>query len=78
MKPETLASITDYIDHGVPTGTFLTAVLSNDLATAVMRADPDNLASLKEIVQHLYWNSPSTAHGSPEKVKAWIKEKRMK
>ena len=50
--PETTqAGIMRYVEHGVKPGSFLTAVLSNDLYNATGRADQQNLAALPTIVR---------------------------
>lgn len=62
-----------YVDHGVPTGSFLLAVLSNDLFEAVARADEYNQLALVEICRYIHDYTPNTCHGSPERVAAWLK-----
>jgi hypothetical protein len=66
------ASLTGYIERGVPVGDFLTAVLENNLSEACGRADDENLANLPAYVAYLYNEAPSQCHGSPEKVRAWL------
>lgn len=61
-----------YILHGIPPGSFLTAVLSNDLMGALGKADEDNRVALHAYGMFLYNDAPSPCHGSPEKVRAWI------
>ena len=73
MIPElTLDSIKRYIESGIPTGSFLEAVLCNDLAAAVARADQWNLSALPAIVGYLYSECPRECWGSLETVNAWI------
>jgi len=60
--------------HRLP-GEFLQAVLKNDLANAVGRADEANMLMLREWMQLLYNFTPMMCFGSPEKVETWIKEK---
>jgi hypothetical protein len=62
----------NYIAGRRPVGSFLTAVLSNDLAGAVVRADPGNKFALPEIVLFLHNYAPSPCWGSPEAVEAWL------
>jgi hypothetical protein len=57
-----------------PTGSFLHAVLENNLLEAAQRADPHNRFCLAEIVLFLYHNCPERAWGSPAKVAAWLAE----
>ena len=72
MKQATLDDLNRYVEHRVPTGGFLTAVLENNLLEAVGRAGHDNIRDLVEIVSHVYNNMPSSCWGSPAKVKAWL------
>ena len=65
-------SLQRYVDHGVPTGSFLQAVLENDLKESFARADDDNRDALFEIVNHCYNEIPGNCWGSPEKVEAWL------
>lgn len=64
----------NYIEHGIPVGDFLTAVLENDFMEAVTRCDATNRAALREYAIFLHQEAPREAHGSPEAVKAWIKK----
>jgi len=61
-----------YINNKIPTGGFLHAVLSNDLAEACMRADSLNKHRLFEIVSYIYNNLPIDSWGSNEKVDKWL------
>lgn len=72
MKPQTVESLENYRDYGIPTGDFLSAVLTNDLLRAVHHGDYENLRDLVEIVRYLYNDFPADCWGSKEKVKAWI------
>ncbi len=56
---------------GQPTGDFLFALLSNDLADTVGRADPESLATLRELVRFVRTCTPPLCHGSRAAVKAW-------
>jgi hypothetical protein len=53
-------------------GSFLTAVLENDLAGAVGQADWQNIEVLPAIVAFVYRNLPSPCWGSKDKVEAWL------
>lgn len=70
-------SINDYVYLGVPTGSFLAAVLSNDLKESIGRADDTNLVALPHIVAYLYNEIPAALWGSPTKVAAHIEAKRL-
>lgn len=62
-----------YIEHGVPPGSFLTALLSNDLRGTFERADDDNRRCIENYVRFLYNYGPSECWGSPAKFEAWCK-----
>ena len=66
-------SIDRYVYHRIPPGGFLEAVLSNDFKGAVGRADDTNIKYLKQYALYVCNCMPSTAQGSHEKVKAWLK-----
>ena len=59
-------------------GDFLRAVLENDLAGAVSRADPENLAALKDIVTYVHTELPALSHGSPADCTAWQRRWRQR
>lgn len=61
-----------YVTQRRPMGSFLTAVLENNLAEAIGRADESSLANLFLIVAHVYNELPSTCWGSSAKVSAWL------
>ena len=73
IPPLILRGLERYRDERIPVGPFLTAVLENNLSEAVVRADPDSYAALREIVQWVYWEMPAPAWGSPAHVAAWLK-----
>lgn len=66
-------SIDAYANAGVPVGSFLRAVLENDLMEAFGRADDMNRRDLFEIVRYCRWEISGECWGSPEKVAAWLK-----
>lgn len=61
-----------YRDQGAPVGGFLTSLLSGDFRTAMARADDTNVWLLPVYGAFLFNKFPSTAHGSPENVAAWL------
>lgn len=65
-----------WIERGVPPGSFLMAVLENNLHEAVGRADAENLANLPAYCGYLYNEAPSPCWGSPQKVRAWAESMR--
>lgn len=61
-----------YLGNGIEPGSFLYAVLTNNLKEAVGRADDINIRYLPNIVSYCYNKIPSGAWGSQEKVEAWM------
>ena len=72
LPPHTAIQIERYVDGHQTPGDFVKAVFENNLATAVMRADPVNLEALKQIVSYVFWETPGECRGSSENVKAWL------
>src|SRR5678815_4010117 len=62
-----------YVLERIPTGSFLRAVLENDLADACSRAaDPLTAISLHRIIAWLRVAAPEECWGSRERVAAWL------
>lgn len=74
----TLAGLKRYIDHGIPTGSFLRAVLTNDLFEAFAQADQTNRYAMFDIVGWIYDKAPSKCHGSEKAYKDWIEMHKIK
>ena len=53
-------------------GSFTKSVLENDLRKAVLGADPESLANLKNIVLYVVNEIPAPCWGSPEKMEKWV------
>jgi hypothetical protein len=64
-------SLAQYVKFGGPLGHFLDAVVTNDLAEAVGRADETNRQALPGLVMFLYNRVPSDCWRTPEKVARW-------
>lgn len=62
-----------YLEHRIAPGSFLRAVLENDLMGAVGHADEESARELKALVQWLWQEMPSNLWGSKERVAAWLK-----
>lgn len=62
-----------YIEMGVEPGSFLSAILCNDLREAIARADHINIHRIPDIVNFLYNYAPGQCWGSPAKFEAWMK-----
>jgi hypothetical protein len=70
-----MGGIKRYIEHGIKPGSFLRAVIQNDLREAVGAADDENMANLPAYVAYFYNEAPSDCWGSPENMEAWIERK---
>ena len=64
----------NYVVHHIRPGSFLQALISNDLFAAASKADDVNKDHLYEYVVFFYNWSPGACWGSPEKMEAWIKQ----
>lgn len=65
------AGMERWVEHGIPPGTFLKAVLENNLVTALATADGDSRLALDRIAQFVHWGLPHDCHGSRDRCKAW-------
>jgi len=72
IRDEMMDGLIRYIEHGIPPGHFLSAVLTNDLSEAVSRADEQNLANLPAYIGFLYNEAPSGCWGSPKHFNEWM------
>ena len=62
----------NYLVHGYEPGSFFTAVLANDFASAVQRSHPANtIEALKHLVGWMRDAMPTMAQGSYEAVNEW-------
>jgi len=61
-----------YLEHGIEPGSFMMAVLTNNLKEAFARADHLNKHYIGNIVSYCYNEIPGAAWGSPENVEAWM------
>lgn len=61
--------VTRYFKEKIEPGGFLTAVLRNDLAGALGRADPQSIEELPGLVFWLTYYAPRCQWGSKENVK---------
>lgn len=64
-----------YLEKGIRPGSFLTAVLENNLVESIAQADSINQTWIKNWANFLYNEMPIVSWGSKEKVNAWIKNK---
>jgi len=56
IPEHTAQSLIDYVEHGWQPGSFLTAVLENDLGGAAFRADMENKLCLANIAMIVRWS----------------------
>ena len=70
-------SVKAYLEEGIKPGSFLTAILENNLTESIARADSVNLANLINWARFLYDELPMGCWGSKEKVKKWIEIKQL-
>ena len=64
--------LVEYLVTRRPVGGFLTAVLSNDLTSACVKADPTSLARIADVVKFLVNFAPPSAWGSESIVASWL------
>jgi hypothetical protein len=70
-----LDAVAGYVDDHYPVGSFLQAVISNDLFRAVSKADDLNRDRLVNYVAFFYNYAPASCWGSPEAYASWVKER---
>lgn len=75
--PESLrGGMKRYFEHGIEPGSFLMAVLENNLMEAFLCADEGNRARMLEIAYWLYNEVPIGTFKSPEKCRAYMRRVR--
>lgn len=67
-------SIIAYMETGRPVGSFLSAVLNNDLRLAIWNADNNNKHRLFEYVLFFYNHCPVGSWGHENATRDWPKE----
>lgn len=63
--------VRNYIEGGQIPGSFLLALVSNDLFGAYRTADQQNLHAMRQWIDWFYNHSPAGCSGSKENVEAW-------
>ena len=66
--------IVRYIDDRIRPGSFLTAIICNDLTKAVDKADDENIKNLPAYVGYFYNEAPAGCWGSVRAFKNWLKK----
>ena len=69
----TIDALARYVDHGLRPGSFLSAVINNDLREAIIRADQWNRPVIHDIVHLLFNHAPSRSWGYAGAVEDWVK-----
>jgi hypothetical protein len=69
IPESTLETLLNYRDHRLQPGSFVRAVLANDLFKAMERGDAESIAALPEIVKFIYWEFPGNIWGSFEAIR---------
>ena len=64
-----------YAENGIHPGSFLTAVLRNDLQQAFQCADDQNTAAMKQWVGWMTWHLPACAWKTEENIQKWMQER---
>ena len=65
---EAKEAIDRYVKHKMAPGSFIKAILDNDLMAAVSHGDEESLANLPEIARYVFNRIPGSAWGSKEAV----------
>lgn len=76
VPAHTRESIVNYLEHGYEPGSFMYAVIENDLKSAFSSADNINSQCLKSIVCWFYNFCPASAWGRYGVVNEWIENSR--
>ena len=74
-NPGSVQGMQLYFEHGIMPGSFLSALLCNDLLLACGKADDMNRHLLFEHVAWLFNEAPAAAYGSPAACKRWCETK---
>jgi hypothetical protein len=70
-----LPGLARYLARGVVPGSFMEAMLTNDLRGVMQCADDQNMRALPAIWSFLYNSIPSSAWGSPDNMHKWVESK---
>ena len=67
-----MGGINRYIENGIVPGSFLTAIIQNNLSEAVGQADDENLKNIPAYVSYFYNEAPATCWGSKTQMEKWV------
>lgn len=65
-------SIDRYVIHHARPGSFLTAIICNNLKEAVMFADEENMQNIPAYVNYFYNHAPANCWGSKKIMDKWL------
>ena len=71
IKRSTIESINNYIEHGWEPGSFVSAVLANNLMESMGCADLENRLTIFAICSYVHNEIPGLAHGSYERIEEY-------
>lgn len=74
LTEQSKESLYNYFVHGLEPGSFMTAVLTNDLYSAVGRADFVNIDLIPEYARWLVNRAPYGSFGDRDTVKGWLRK----
>ena len=77
ISPYTMNIIKGYIRDGYQPGSFLTAIICNDLRGAINHGDDENIRNIPAFVIFFCNKAPADCWGSQEKMKLWVQKKRQ-
>lgn len=72
IRRSMVESLVAYRDHGCPVGNFLQAIIANDFAQAVGRADMENIECIPAYAAFLHNEMPSYAWGCKSAYDEWL------
>jgi len=70
-----LPGLARYLVRGIVPGSFMEAMLTNDLRGVMQCADDTNMAALPAIWSFFYNNLPGSAWGSVDNMKEWVQQR---
>ena len=71
VPEHTRESIKQWIEHGVDAGSFINALMANDLFLAISKADDRNKTSFTSIVSWIWNYAPAACYGSYDICQSW-------
>lgn len=76
IPEDTMSALTLYVNEGIRPGSFLQAILHNDLFGAHARADKENYNAISLIVSYIYNEIRGDCWGGPQIMREYIEQKR--